>query len=121
MPCLIKRKWIPIFVSLLFAALSHKETILMIVVAFLLGLLQFLILKSSLIRLPLSFYTCFEKLIPNCIKDRQDYRKIVEVVTNLQTQCCGTGTGEVARRYQYIIEMQGQGVAIGGYGQNNEN
>lgn len=78
MPCLIPMKWIPILILVL-CLLFTSNILFALVIASVLGYLQFMHFKRRLIRLPLRFYRRIDSLLPKSITERPDYVKVQNV------------------------------------------
>ena len=78
MPCLIKMKYIPL-IMLAFCLLLASAMFIPLLIAFVLGYLQFMHLKRRLIKLPMKIYKKLDLLLPKSITNRNDYVKVVNV------------------------------------------
>ncbi len=84
LPCLIPMKWIPV-ILLAFCLFLASSLFLPLLVAFVLGYMQFMHLKKRLIKLPLKFYRRIDTILPRSITDRPDYVKVQNVERDLQS------------------------------------
>jgi hypothetical protein len=78
MPCLIPMKWIPVII-LAFCLFLAPMLFLPLLIASLLGYLQFMHFKRRFIQLPLRFYRRIDSILPKFIADRPDYVRVQNV------------------------------------------
>lgn len=92
-PCLIPMKYIPLCFLLFFVIFGN---IVAPCVYCALGYIQFMLLKKSLIRVPLKIYNKFDSWMPNGVREKQGYIKVSSVHENLRKVsltegCCNWG------------------------------
>jgi len=71
-------KWIPVII-LIFCVIFSSMLLPALLVASLVGYLQFMYFKRRFIKLPLKFYRKIDTLLPKLVTDRNDYVKVQNV------------------------------------------
>ena len=93
LPCLLRRKYIPIIISLFFFVMSigNFHTALIIPVALVIGILQSMAFKWNFTALPFCVYSVLDRIIPNFIKNRVDFITVESVQGDLSKECYCAG------------------------------
>lgn len=88
MPCLIKNKYFPYFLTIIFLILGGQP--LTILCAAILGFIQEQRLRFMIIKLPFCWFKTFENILPNVIVKRSDFVSFVTVEDELRRLSCGS-------------------------------
>lgn len=107
LPCNIPSKYFPIGMILIFSLIGGVRA--GDVVAFLIGLLEYLVFKKVLIRYPLSWVMKLEGCMPGFLSRRADFVTSSKCYGNLQAVC--RGNPMEGREPQNVVV--GNGVVIG--------